>query len=128
MTWKHARTRKPADSSLLPKEFGEQVTADHLVSNRNDSLGVEGSAYAVVIFDLGTRYLDCYPTADKGATEARLALQDYIGPHQAVKSFQCDGAKELYKAAVELGLCPSTSRPYVSQSNSIAERQIRHVE
>ena len=79
-------------------------------------------------FSTGTKYLDCYPTADKGATEARLSLQGYIGPRQTVSSFQCDGAKELYKAAIELGLCPSTSRPYVSQSNSVAERQIRHVE
>ena len=74
-------------------------------------------------FSTGTKYLDRYPTADKGATEARLSLQGYIGPRQTVSSFQCDGAKELYKAAIELGLCPSTSRPYVSQSNSVAERQ-----
>ena len=40
----------------------------------------------------------------------------------------CDGARELFRAAVDLGICPSTSRPYVSQSNSIAERAIRHVE
>jgi hypothetical protein len=45
-----------------------------------------------------------------------------------VKTFQCDGAKELYKAAVDLGICPTTSRPYVSQSNSVVERAIRHVE
>ena len=128
MTRKHAPTRRPVDMTAIPTKFGEQVTAYHLISNREYCQGVEGSAYAVVVVDIGTRYLDCYPTADKGATEARLSLQDFIGPRQTVSSCQCDGAKELYKAAVDLGLCPSTSRPYVSQSNSIAERQIRHVE
>ena len=29
---------------------------------------------------------------------------------------------------MDLGICPTTSRPYVSQSNSIVERAIRHVE
>ena len=65
-TRKHARTRQLADMTLIPTLFGEQVTADHLVSNRADSQGVEGSAYAVFIFDIAARYLDCYPTAKNG--------------------------------------------------------------
>ena len=106
MTRKHARTCKPADMTLIPTKFGEHVTADRLAPNRTDPQGVEGSAYAVVIFDIGT-----YPTAAKGATEARLSLQDYTGPRQTVSSLQCDGAKELYKAAVELGLSQSHLDP-----------------
>ena len=93
--------------TFAPTKYGDQVTADHLISNREDCQGVEGSAYAVVIFGIGTRYLECYPPADKGATEARLSLQDFIGPWQTVSSFPCDGAKELYRAAVDLGLCPA---------------------
>ena len=81
MTRKYARTRKPADLTLIPTKCGEQVTADHLVPNPAESQGVEGSAYAVV-----------------------LSLQDFIGPRQTVSSFQCDGATELNKAAVEFGL------------------------
>ena len=42
-----------------PNKFGEQATADHLISNRVDCQGIEGSAYAVVVFDIGTRHLDC---------------------------------------------------------------------
>ena len=51
MTRKHARTRKLADMTLIPTTFGEQVTADHLVTNRAETQRVDGSAYAVVIFD-----------------------------------------------------------------------------
>ena len=34
MTRKRARTRKPADNAAIPTTFGEQVAADHLVTNR----------------------------------------------------------------------------------------------
>ena len=75
-----------------------------------------------------TTYRDCFPTGDKDAIDARLALQQFVGPRAVVESFHCDGAKELYKAAVDRGMCPSTSRPCCSTSNAVAERQIRHVE
>jgi len=82
----------------------------------------------MVVLDLGTRWRDCYPSAERDATQSRLALQCFIGPRTKVKTFQCDGARELYRAAVDLCVCPTTSRPYVSQSNSLVERAIRHVE
>ena len=82
----------------------------------------------MVALDLATRWRDCFPSAERDSTQSRVALQSFIGPRTTVKTFQCDGARELYKAAVDLGICPTTSRPYVSQSNSIAERAIRHVE
>ena len=56
------------------------MTADHPISNRSYSRGIEGSAYAVAIFGTGTRHADSYPTADMDASETRFALQDFIGP------------------------------------------------
>ena len=117
MAKKHARTKKRTPDQL-PTNFGEQVTADHLVFNRADSQGHDGTTNAVVIYDIATRYRDCFPTGDNDAIDARLALQQFIGPKANVHSFHCDGAKELYKAAVDLGMCLSTSRPYCSTSNS----------
>ena len=63
----------------------------------------------MVVLDVGTRWRDCYPSAEKNTTESRIALQSFLGPRTVVKTFQCDGARELYKAAVELGICPTTS-------------------
>ena len=57
MVKRHARTKKIAPDQL-PTTFGEQVTSDHLVSNRIDSQGHDGSKYAVVIYDIATRYRD----------------------------------------------------------------------
>ena len=79
MVKKHARTKKRAPDQL-PTTFGEQVAADHVVSNRIDSQWHDGSKYAVVIYDIATRYRDCFPTGDKDAIDARLALQHFIGP------------------------------------------------
>ena len=110
MVKKHARTKKRTPDHM-PTTFGDQVTAYHLIANRADNQGHDGSKYAVVVYDLATRYRDCFPTGDKDAIDARLALQQRSGPKATVQSFHCDGAKELYKAAVELVLCPSTSRP-----------------
>jgi hypothetical protein len=124
---KHARRRR-VNPDDMPTRFGEQVTADHLISSRENSVGYDGSKYAIVIYDIATSYRDCFPTGDKDAIDARLALQQFVGPRSTVESFHCDGAKELYNAVVDLGMCPSTSRPYCSTSNAVAERQIRHVE
>ena len=74
------------------------------------------------------RWRDVYPSAEKDVTEARLALQTCVGPPAIVKASQRGGARELIKTAADLGICPSTSHPYVSHSNSVTERAIRHVE
>ena len=83
-----------------------------MVASRPYSQGYDGSRYAVVVYDLGASYRDCFPTGDRDAIDAILALQHFIGPRASVQSFHCDGAKEFFKAAVDLGLRLSTSRPY----------------
>ena len=82
----------------------------------------------MVVLDLGTRWRGCYPSADKGSAQSMITLPSFIGPRVIVKTCQCDGARKLYKAAVDRGFCPTTPRPYVSLSNSLVERAIRHVE
>ena len=66
----------------------------------NDSQVYESSKYTVVICDIPMAVRVCFPTGDKEAIEARVALQQFIGPTVSVQLFHCDGAKELYKACV----------------------------
>ena len=106
--------------------FDDVVAADHRVSNSPQRELLGGTRYAMVVLDVEAPWRDVYPSAETDATEARLALRKLIGPSAAVKSFQRDGARELTTAATDLGFCPSTSRPYVSQSDSVVERAIRH--
>ena len=42
------------------KPFGTNVTGDHLCT-RESCVGYEGSKSAMVIYDLGTSWSDCYP-------------------------------------------------------------------
>jgi hypothetical protein len=57
-----------------------------------------------------------------------VALKSFIGSRARVRTFQCDGARVLHKAAVDLGICSATSPPYLYHSNSVVERALRHVE
>ena len=125
---KHARRRHAPAGPDAPVSFGDSITADHLFPRGERGEGTAGEKYAMVVLDIGTRWRGCYPFAERDSTQSRVAPQSFIGPRAVVKTFQCDGARELYKAAVELGICPTTARPYVSQSNSVVERAIRHVE
>ena len=36
--------------------------------------GTFGERYAMVVLDLGTRWRDCFPSAENNATESRIAL------------------------------------------------------
>ena len=108
MVKKHARRRHAPTGPDSPTTFGDSITADHLFSTGEQSMGTAGEQYAMVVLDLGTRWRDCCPSAERDATQSRLALQSFIGPRTTVKTFQCDGARELYKAAVDLGICPTT--------------------
>jgi hypothetical protein len=128
MVKKHARRCHTPSGPDAPTAFGDSVTADHLFSAGDKDVGTHGERYAMVVLDQGTRWRDCFPSAEKDTTQSRIALQSFLGPRVTVNTFQCDGARELYKAAAELGICPTTSRPYVPQSNSLVERAIRHVE
>ena len=70
----------------------------------------------------------CLSVGRKSTSEATLALQSFAGGHAAIKCFHSDNARELAKAAKVLNWPHSTSVPYVSQTNGIAERCIRTVE
>ena len=64
MTRKRAHTKKPIDNTAVPATFGEQVAADHLVADRLVCRGINRSAYAVVFWGIGARYVDSYPRRD----------------------------------------------------------------
>jgi hypothetical protein len=65
MVKKHARRRHAPTGPDSPTIFGDSVTADHLFSTGEKSTGTAGEQYAMVVLDLGTRWRDCYPFAEK---------------------------------------------------------------
>ena len=70
----HVAARRGAgDANPKPTRFGQAMTADHLVAQSEKSQGLTGEADALVVFDRGTKWLDCYPMM------TRLAITDFVG-------------------------------------------------
>ena len=108
-------------------EFADLITGDHIVTLDQMDVSIDGKRDAIVLYDVGTRYLDCYPTKSKSTDEAIQALNQFIGPRQAVGSIHTDAARELLAAARALGLCQSRVTPGRPQGNGLAESEVRKV-
>ena len=46
------------DEGDMPKKFGEQVTADHIVLNSEDNIGFDVEEAELSMYDRGTKWLD----------------------------------------------------------------------
>jgi len=110
-----------------PKEFGEQVTADHIIVGDADK-GRGGERAAVVVLDRATRWFAAYPVPDKSADEAFTCLSHFVGPKAEVKSFYSDNSPELRRAALELRWPHPTATPGRPDRNGVAERAVRTAE
>ena len=119
--------RSKQDRGPPPTKFGEIITADHFIANNELDEGISGERSGVVILDRGTRWIDCFPQADKTAEGAMRALNEFVHPSEVVQSFYSDGAPELAKAARDLGWRHATSTPGRPETNGVAERAVRKV-
>ena len=93
-----------------PVTFGDLITADHLVSIDEESLGSDGERFAFAMVDAATRWHACAPSAGN-----------------AMNEFRSDNAPELIAAAKSLGWIRESSTPRASETNAIAERAVRTV-
>ena len=121
------RVKDPEDHSIKAVSFGDLITADHVVTIDPEASSVDGDSYAVVMLDVATGWLGCYPTASKSGEDATRALQDFVGSGDKVGSFYSDNAEELVKAAENMGWRHHTSTPGRPQTNGRAERTVRTV-
>ncbi len=123
-----AHARQVEGSELgKPEQFGDQTTADHLITRDELDKGSEGQETAVVVMDRFTGWRDCYPKASKSADDAYAALLDFQGPKDTVKYFYSDSSPELQKAATDLGWCHGTATPGRKESNGVAEAAVKSV-
>jgi hypothetical protein len=56
--------RRTRPDEARPKEFGELVTADHLVLGKGE-VAAEGQKCGLVVFDRGTAWIECYAVPNK---------------------------------------------------------------
>ena len=104
------------------KEFGDHITADHVVLRRDSKNVIEEARLALVIKDVATSFMYACPSALKSEEECHLALVHFVSHKDSVGQFYSDNAQELIKSVESLGWRHELSKAYVHQSNAIAER------
>ena len=74
--------RAKASSSLPkpPKRFGAHLVADHIVAHSERSRGFTGDGNALVLRDVLTGYIGCYPMKSRTGWETVRRLSEFIGP------------------------------------------------
>ena len=110
-----------------PKEFGDQVTADHIISRSARSESITGALDSLLIYDRATRWIDCYPVRSQGANDVYNRFLQFIGPWQKVKYVYTDDSAALKAALAELKICNDSSVLGQPKTNGIAERQVKEV-
>ena len=98
-----------------------------MLSKNEVSTSLDGDRFAIIFHDEGTGWLEGAPDGNRNLAAAKRAFRNLAGPRQNIDSFYCDNAGELTKAADELEWVNPTSTPFLSPSNSRAERKIGHV-
>ena len=62
--------------SEKPVEFGDLITADHMVLNERD-MSHDSKRFVISCYDRATMWLDAKPVASKDAHTTRVALRDF---------------------------------------------------
>ena len=107
-----------------PEEFGEQVTADHIISRGELGKSFKKHNDALLLFGRATRYIDCYPVENKSADLSYRAIRDFrCGTY--IHRLHTDGSPELKKACDEFGFPHSTAPLGRPQRNGVIENKVR---
>ena len=126
MQSKAAPRRRNENPEDAPTVFGEHVAADHLIAQDIGDESIMGEKVGLVVFDRATTWLDCFPLLSKNATDAAVALAEFIRKAR-MQSFFSDKSPELLKIAREEGWRHPKSTPGKPDTNGVAERAVRKV-
>ena len=89
-------SRKSDGSTLVEAEnFGDHITADHLITRDEREESIDGDRVALVIKDVATNFRYIYPAARKSTRECVAALKHFTSHTDKVGVFYSDGAPEL---------------------------------
>ena len=117
------RRRKDAELQGRPDEWGHTLLADH-ISTGDLGLSVDDDEYGLVMLDVGADICDVLASGTKNTTSVHHATKEF-GSAVTWIYFFSDGAKELKKAATDLGSTVHlSSTPYRPESNGTIERRV----
>lgn len=109
-------------SDVQQKPFGTNATGDYFI--RESCIGYEGSKSAMVVYDLGTTWSDCFASANKDVEEAVWAMNQFAGDF-AKNSCYSECAGELIRSARRMGWMHNTAVPHHSKTDGRVEREVR---
>ena len=69
---------------MEPKKFGDLVNMDHIIAHSEESAGLTGELYALLVVDRYSGYLDVYPRSTKSADDAYGAIVDDFGKDRPI--------------------------------------------
>ena len=107
--------------------FGDSVTADHIVLNDDESAGIGGMKYILVVYDRATRWVDAYALPSKSSDDAYACFVDFAGAQRRLGYVWSDNSPELIKALRDFGVTHGRATPYRPETNGVAERMNRTV-
>ena len=102
-SYKHSYVRKAT-------ECGQEVTADHVTSQKDNMLGITGDRDALTIKDEYSGLKNMYPTKTKNAEDTQFAIREFAGD-RTIRNLYSDKSGEISKALRELGIMPKNSVP-----------------
>ena len=112
-----------------PAKSGAQCTGDHLTRQRglgsDDDASYEGANSALALYDRGTDWLDCYPSATRSIEYTFEAFKQWVGLQEKMQALHCDNAHELVGAARKCGWRCATATTGIPQTNGHVERMVR---
>ena len=113
-----------ACEQLVPRRFGDLITADHIILGERQASRA-GDTVALVCFDRATCAIGVYPASPNTTDNTVAALLNFVPPTVTPKLFYTDCSAELEAAARTLTWRHDTSTPYRPTTNSVAERAVR---
>ena len=111
----------------IPARFGVQVTADHIILNSYENVGLDLEQAGLTMFDRGTKWLEIYPVADKSTAEAFDAFNQWQGANEKIETFYSDNSPELLAAAKLKGWRHTTSTAGEPATNGVIEQKNRMI-
>ena len=115
-------------NAVIPKaeNFGDSITADQKVLSE-ESESRNNHRHAVVVQDLSTQWIQSYPCKSKSSQETQKNLMKFLDPTRTPKVIYTGNSMEFGKSCEELSWNHFTSTPHRSETNGIAEREVRRV-
>ena len=108
------------------EHFGDMITADHKVLSE-ESESRNNYRYAVVVQDLATQWIQSYPCQTKTSQETQKNPMKFLEPTRKPKVIYTDNPLEFGKSCEELSWNHCASTPHRSETNGIADREVRRV-